>query len=373
MRILILSANTGQGHNSCAKAIQEACSAHGDSCEIVDVFALVSEKLSNSISKKHAATYRKTPRLSNAGYNFLEKHPTFFDQNHFIYRVMSKGRKKAAAFITQGSYEAVICTHVLAAMILTAAIQKEDIHVHSAFVATDYSCPPGINGTMLDLYFIPYASLTEDFLRAGVPASKIVTTGIPVQKAFSPAEDKAYLKEKMGLNPHYRHLLIMCGSMGCGPIPHMLHTLQSSMPPGWEITVVCGTNEALKAELEADYSNHSAIHVRGYERQMPALLSSADLYLTKPGGLSISEAAAAAIPMVLINAVSGCEENNLRCFVKAGFAVAGETAAEAAELCVELMEDPAEIERMANRLREHAPAGSAERIHAAMTKSAANP
>jgi len=368
MRMLILSANTGQGHNSCAKAIQEVCQAHGDVCDIVDVFSLVSVRLSDSIAQSHANSYRRAPRLSNAGYGFLEKHPEMFSPKRLIYKVMSTGRRQIASCIAQGQYDTVVCTHVLAAMVLTAAVEQEGLQVRTAFVATDYSCTPGINGTSLDQYFIPHESLKDDFIRAGIPAHQIVPTGIPVQKKFMPCANKAALKDELGLRPNGKHLLIMCGSMGCGPIPQMLRNIAAAMPDDWEITVVCGTNEALKNELDAAYPDQPKVHIRGYERQMPMLLSSADLYLTKPGGLSTSEAAAAAVPMVFVDAVAGCEKNNLRYFVRSGFAVAGKTAEEAAQLCLELMEEPHEMEQMKQRLLCQVPPDAAASIWRCMSE-----
>ena len=369
MKVLILSANTGEGHNSCAKAIREACQSCGDSCEIADVFSLVSVKLSDIIAKSHINSYRKTPRLSNAGYGFLENHPELFSQDHLIYKAMSTGRKQIADCVRQGQYDAVICTHVLAAMGLTAAIRQEGVQVRSAFVATDYSCTPGINGTDLDYYFIPHESFREDFVRAGILTEKIVATGIPVRKAFAPAADKAALKEKMGLCAQKKHLLIMCGSMGCGPIPQMLGNIEPLMPSDWEITVMCGSNEALQNELEALYPQQAHVHIRGYEQQMPLLLSAADLYLTKPGGLSATEALAAAVPMVLVDAVAGCEENNLRYFVSMGFAAAGQTAAETAELCLEWMHAPDELERVKQNMLSQAPLHAAAVIRRTMAQA----
>ena len=84
MKTLILSANTGQGHNSCARAIQEAFRKCGDECDIRDVFGLVSEKLSRMISLNHDRTYRKSPAKSDAEYRFLENHPQLFKPGRFI-------------------------------------------------------------------------------------------------------------------------------------------------------------------------------------------------------------------------------------------------------------------------------------------------
>ncbi len=370
MNALILSANTGQGHNSCAKAIREVFLSHGDLCDIEDVFGLVSEKLSRTITQNHEKSYRETPQRSAEGYRWLEDHPGWFAKNRFVYRVMSIGRKQITRRIQEGNYDTVICTHVLAAMILTSAMQHEDLPVQSAFVATDYSCSPGVNGTELDYYFIPHETLVSDFILSEVPPEKIVPTGIPVQKDFVPVDDKSSFKESFEIHPEDKHLLIMCGSMGCGPIPQLLDFITTHMSSRWEVTVVCGTNNLLKNELESKYRFNPFVHIRGYENRMSSLLSSADLYLTKPGGLSVTEAAAAGIPMVLIDAVAGCEKNNLRHFVKLGAAITGDSVQEVAQACINLMNNPSELNKMKRSLKTASPYSAAEQIWLKLNASA---
>ena len=58
MKILILSCNTGEGHNSCAKALQIAMQRRGISCEIQDTLALVSEGLSQRVGNAYLFSTR---------------------------------------------------------------------------------------------------------------------------------------------------------------------------------------------------------------------------------------------------------------------------------------------------------------------------
>jgi len=362
MKALILSATAGQGHNSCANAIREAFEAHGDLCVVEDVFALISKKLAHSIAKNHEKTYRHKPKQSDASYQFLVRHPELFAKEKLIYQVMSIGRRQISRCIREGGYDTVVCTHALAGMILTAAMRREKLPVKTAFVATDYACSPGVNGTELDRYFIPHKRLIPEFVNAEVPESVICISGIPVQSAFRPASDKAELKQRLGLRPDLSHLLVMCGSMGCGPIPELLRMITAQMPENWEITVVCGTNAELHSQLENTHGSQENIHILGYAKEMSTLLSSADLYLTKPGGLSTAEAAAVGLPMVFIDAVAGCEENNLRHFAELGAAVAGKTASEASALCLELMQNPQRLQTMETVLSSLPSACAADRI-----------
>lgn len=365
MKTLILSANAGQGHNSCARAICEAYQAHGETCVMEDAFALLSPRLSESISRNHEKTYRQSPKQSDSSYRFLVAHPGLFAPGKPVYRVMSLGGGRIARCIREGGYDAVICTHALAAMMLTAAVQRRKLAVKTAFVATDHTCSPGINGTQLDRYFIPHAALAPLFLEAEVPAQAIVASGIPVRSAFAPAADKAALKERFSIQPASLHLLIMCGSMGCGPIPDLLEGISSRMPKGWEISVVCGTNEELYHKLMSRHQGTAAIHIHQYVQDMPLLLCASDLCLTKPGGLSTAEAAAAQVPMVLVDAVGGCEESNLRHFVRTGQAVTGKTREDVIRICLELMNDPDRLISLAASFPAQASC-AAERIYQEM-------
>ena len=95
---------------------------------------------------------------------------------------------------------------------------------------------------------------------------------------------------------------------------------------------------------------------------MPALLHGADVFLTKPGGLSTSEAVAARLPMVLIDAVAGCEEHNLDFFLRAGMAVTANTPGEIADAALALAHDDARLAEM-RRAMESVAGTPADTVH----------
>ena len=134
-----------------------------------------------------------------------------------------------------------------------------------------------------------------------------------------------------------------------------------------DISIVCGTNEKLRKELAEKYRAFPNIHIHGFVKNMSALMDSADLYLTKPGGLSTSEALAKALPMVLIDAVAGCEAYNLRYFVSMGGAVTAQTPWELSECCMTLLNDPAARQKMRDALSQHKNGSAAQRICRVMT------
>lgn len=337
MKTLVLSCNTGEGHNSCANAIKETFESYGEECRIEDSLKFISEKTSEFISGWHVRIYRYIPNLFRFGYRFAENHSSEKADKSGFLTSQKKGTDCLFHFIRAGNYDTVICTHVFSALMLTDVLKKHKLSIKTAFIATDYTCSPGVKESCLDEYFIPDDSLIKDFECPNIPKNKMKASGIPIRKMFLSRLEKDGAKKLFDIPSDHKHLLIMCGSMGCGPIFRLAHELSDRLPSDCDLTIVCGTNAKLKEKLEKKYSGFENIHIRGYVQDMSALLDSADLYLTKPGGISITEAASKALPMVFVDAVAGCEEYNRRYFTQKKAAADGSGVKEIADICIEIL------------------------------------
>lgn len=346
MRVLILSCNTGEGHNSCSKAIQKSFCNRNIDCSIEDALCFVSPTFSKVMSWGHAQMYRYAPGLFRSGYQYAEVHTSLFHEQASIYKMLTSGTEKLYHFIRENRFDVIICTHVFSALMITDVIRKYHLKARTGFVATDYTCSPSCGESELDVYFIPDSLLKDEFVSCGVPKDKLFVSGIPIRQEFLSSTAKSKAKEKIGLPPNSRHLLIMSGSMGCGPIKELLKRFQLRLPDDCHISVVCGTNERLRRKLEQEHKDQSRIHIYGYRRDIPMLMDSADLYLTKPGGISTSEAASKNLPMVFVNAVAGCETYNMNFFVQRGSAVTAETLEELAALTLSLLANDDKLKQM---------------------------
>ena len=366
MRVLILSCNTGGGHNACAEAIRQAFEAAGDTCVSADALQFTSDKLSKFMSWGHTTMYRRLPKLFRFGYGYAENHPKMMREDAAVVKLLTGGAEQLHSFLVTGGYDAVICTHVFSGLLLRKALELYPMPIKTAFIATDYTCSPGAANSELDVYFIPDATLAEEFIAAGVPGGKLVASGMPVLSQFYIRGDKEKTKEAFDIKPNNTHLLLMCGSMGCGPMKQLTEDLSQRLEPDWEISVVCGTNQKLFRELEQKYDSYPNIHIHGFVQDMSSLMDSADLYLTKPGGLSTSEALAKALPMVLIDAVAGCESYNLRHFTEMGGAATAPSVEDLTALCLELLKDPQRRWKMETALLSHRYTDSAQCIFQVM-------
>lgn len=339
MKTLILSCNTGEGHNSCARAIKEYFDSKKEECVIADGLAFISHTTSDVLSRGHSYIYKHLPWLSRHGYNYAESHTAYYGENTPLYKYFTQGGEKLYQYISLGGFDCVICTHVFTAFMLTRMLDDYPMKLATCFVATDYSSYPAIEKSDLDFYFVPDESLIPIYFEHGIPREKITVSGIPVRKMFYEKRPAAEAKSAVGIDPTHKHLLIMCGSMGCGPMKQILMDLSQKIGEKIDISVVCGNNSELRSSLSKQYTDNKNIHIRGFVEDMSLLMESSDLYLTKPGGISTCEAAQMELPMVLIDAVAGVEKYNMSFFVERGGAVTASTTSELCDLCLSLLKN----------------------------------
>lgn len=362
MRVLILSCNTGEGHNSAARAVKEQFDNAKVVCEIADALAFLSPKASTFICKWHVRLYKKAPVLFGIGYKAAELTMPDKINRSMLYEIMAKGAKKLAKKISSDNYDTVICTHPFAGMMLTKAMRKYKVKVKSYFVATDYTCSPGVSESKLDCYFIPHESLKPEFMRHGFKEEQLEATGIPVSGKFVADKTKAESKKALGLPENKRVIILMCGSMGCGPMKLIARTVSEIIKDDEYLVVICGSNSKLYKSLSV-YEREGSARVVGYTRNMPDYMNSAELILTKPGGLSTTEAAANKLPMVLIHAVSGCETHNMKFWTENNMAKTCEKSVDICRLVRDIMDNPDELVSMRSELTRGFGGSAAEKIY----------
>lgn len=348
MRYLVLSCNTGEGHNSCGRAIKEYFESRGVYCEIRDALSFWSKHSSKIISKGHVFVYRNLPKLFGASYRFEENHPPKQGQDSLIYELLKNGCSKLYKYLSSEEYDGVICVHPFSAMMITEIKRTKNLSIPSYFVATDYTCSPGVSETDCDLYFIPHKDIIQEFVLSGIKREKIIVSGIPVGQNFYLQIDKENAKKHLGMNLQEKIVLLACGSMGCGPIKKLTEKLPDVLPEGVRLVVICGNNRKLYTALTKG-DRRKNLSVVGYTSRMPIYMDAADLILTKPGGLSSTEGATKHKPMVFINAVPGCETRNLDFFIEHGFALSGKNTEELIRIVNNCMLFPNELENVSKK------------------------
>ena len=322
MRVLVLSCNTGEGHNSAAKAVCEEFDKLNIDYEMHNALLFVSKATDKTVSSGHTFIYKNLPKLFGVGYRFEENHPPEFIQN-----VLKLGVNKLYKFLENNHFDCVVASHVFGAILVNETKKAFNIKMPIYFIATDYTCCPGSFECNADTYFIPHKKLVDEFVSCGVDKSRLIASGIPVRSQFFESCGKSEAKKKLGLPEDKSVILLGGGSMGAGPIEKLSVKLADRLSNSHIIVVACGRNEKLlNSILKSEMANLMPI---GYTKKIDVYLDACDIYLTKAGGLSTTEAIIKKTPLIYINAVPGCETRNIDFMTQNGYAKAAFTIDEA--------------------------------------------
>lgn len=344
MRILLLTCNTGGGHNAAAIAIRRHCEQRGIECDTHDALLFASKLHSKVISNGHIFIYRHFPRLFGLGYHFEEKHPP-----RFFYRQIALGTKKFVAFLNKNHYDAIICTHLFGNWLVTEARKKYGVTLDHYAVVTDYAMWPGTAMADARRYFVASEPVREDYRKAGIADEQVIVSGIPVSPGFIDPVDQKTARRNLGLSVDGKLVLLFSGSIGCGNLNRKAPELEKRLPEFANLVIICGNNARLYKQLKASCGSQTT--VVGFTDRVAEYMAAADLCVAKPGGLSTTEMLAIGLPMVLMLSVPGCETHNMKYFEDLGVAVGTDNWDEAISMAAQLIRDDARLAEMRECLK----------------------
>ena len=180
---------------------------------------------------------------------------------------------------------------------------------------------------------------------------KIHISGIPVSPVFRSHPEKHQARQELHIPQNKKVYLIMTGGIGCENMHSLCQGMLEKLDENSLMIVLVGKNQELKMKLDARYGGDSRMRTVSFTKQVAEYMAASDVLLSKPGGLSSTEAAVANIPLVHIHAIPGCETYNARFFSSHGMSVAAETEAEAIRSAIALANDPEAAQRMRQNQR----------------------
>lgn len=348
MKILIMSVTAGEGHNSTAKALRARFTESGAECDILDTYGYVSPAVANSINKGYLFVSSKVKGGYRIGYRLAEKRQRLEFTNMPLSRLVNMPfAHEIAEYIRERQPDAIVFTHPFAGVILDNLKWKENLRVPTVGILTDFVFHPYWEEcTRNDYVVIPSDALRFQGYRKGFSDAQLLPYGIPIHPKFAASESRENARRKLGLAPDVPTVLLMGGSMGYG---HMAETLarldKIDIKQDFQMLVVCGNNAKAKAEIDAMTTRHRMI-AYGFVQNVDEMMDASNLIVTKPGGLTTSEALAKRLPMIIVNPIPGQEQRNADFLLNSGAAVSTNTVCGVDELVCRLLSDPRRLEAM---------------------------
>ena len=336
MKVLILSCNTGGGHNSAAHAIQQEMLSRGIECQIVDALSFGPYYFSQLISKLHTIAYRYFPRVFGYGYRWKEQ-IDLSERTSFEYKMNAICVPKLYRYIRSNHFDTIITPHVFPGEMLKRIRKKYHCIWNTYFISTDYTCCPCANEIQPSYWVIPDERLRPEFVKKGIPTKRILSLGIPTAPRFEQPVSQKAARQELNLPEDGQLVLVMSGSIGCGPMETLTARLLHRLPHGAHVVTICGRNKNLYKDISRLAKRHKNVIPVQFTDKVDLYLSAANVVVTKPGGLSSTEIAQKGTPAVFLLTVPGCESRNLEFFSRYGMAESAETVREAITAVLHLL------------------------------------
>ncbi|WP_404428300.1 diglucosyl diacylglycerol synthase [Sutcliffiella horikoshii] len=316
LKVIILTASYGNGHLQVANSLYQECLNRG----LTDV------KICNLYAESHPFISEVTEKLYTKSFTYgkqfykLFYYGTDIIQNKKMLRwYYQYGLKRLTSLIQSEEPDILINTFPINAV--PEFRRRTGIVIPSFNIITDYCLHSLWLHDEIDKYYVASNELKAKIHSRGVPVSKVVVSGIPIRPAFSQSYDKQALYEKYHISPEKDLILLIAGAHGVlKNIKDVCETLLLSTDH--QLAVVCGKNLSLRNELAQLYKSYSGrFHCFRYLERIDELYKLANVIITKPGGITLTEATATGTPLILYKPVPGQEKENALFFSEKGAAL----------------------------------------------------
>lgn len=377
MKIIILSASTGGGHMSAANCVKEYLNENGDSATVIDTLEYISPLLNKTIVEVYEHLAKKHPTIWKLMYNTTNKKSL----NKIVEIINKTISKKLIPLIAEENPDLIISTHPFSTEMISHLKKNENLSIPLICIMTDYAPHRTWLSPNVDSYVVANEDMIGPMEEMGVEKNKIHPFGIPVDNDFFNFVNKKDELRNLGLRDDLPTILIMAGNFGLANIGKIFVKLQK-VDLDFQIIIITGKNKGLFNDLKQlthgkrlrkrdkilakmHLKNLSEKHLKimavkksdefkitkptkliYYTNEVDKYMHVSDLIITKPGGLTISEALACNLPMALFGTIPGQEEENANFLVGKNMAVKLENASGEENIIRNLLLNPEKLNFM---------------------------
>ncbi|OAS86081.1 MULTISPECIES: diglucosyl diacylglycerol synthase [Metabacillus] len=366
-KVLILTAKYGNGHVQVAKTLENKCKELG--FEKVVVCNLYSESFP-VFSEITQYLYLKSFSIGKQFYRIFYYGVDKIYNKRMMNLYFKMGHKRLHQIVTSEQPDMIINTFP---MIVVPEYRRKTGTVIPTFnVLTDFCLHRIWVHENIDKYYVASNHVKEKLIQVGIHPGTVNVTGIPIRSQFEDEVCKKEIYAKYNLDSSKKTLLIMAGAHGV--LKNVKELCQSfiSKSDNIQTVVVCGNNALLKESLDPlTHSNPEQIKVLSYVERVDELYRIASCMITKPGGITLTEATALGVPVILFKPVPGQEKENAHFFEDNNAAIIVNQIEDISEEVYKLLEDEHRLEQMKMNIKKlHVP-GSADLIVEDIIKEAA--
>ena len=362
---------------SAANCVKEYLNENGDSATVIDTLEYISPLLNKTVVEVYEHLAKKHPTIWKLMYTTTNKKSL----NKIVEIINKTISKKLIPLVAEEKPDLIISTHPFSTEMISHLKKNENLNIPLICIMTDYAPHRTWLSPNVDSYVVANEEMIEPMEEMGVEKNKIHPFGIPVDNDFFNFVNKKEELRNLGLRDDLPTILIMAGNFGLANIGKVFVKLQK-VDLDFQIIIITGKNKGLFNDLKKlthgkrlrkrdkilakmHLKNISEKHLKimavkksdefkitkptkliYYTNEVDKYMHVSDLIITKPGGLTISEALACNLPMALFGTIPGQEEENANFLVGKNMAVKLENASGEENIIRNLLLNPEKLNFM---------------------------
>ncbi|MBB6099135.1 processive 1,2-diacylglycerol beta-glucosyltransferase [Deinobacterium chartae] len=314
LRVLLLSASLGGGHTKANQALAQLLEAQrpGASVSYSDYLAYLHPLQRAVVEVPYTAWLRYYP----AGYRYFYNWTNRPGEPKAITAPFGwAGLPAMRRDLERVRPQIVISSYTAPVALADAARKRYGYRFLNAMIVTDYEAHRHWARPEADLIMVATEAVRQQIAANGVDPSRIQVTGIPIDPRYTDLPSREALRERLGFEPERPVIMLSAGATGAyRSHAAVMETLgRLAIPTRVLVTGVRGGPSV-------EQVGRVTVHRYGYTDAFPELLGASDLVVGKAGGLTVSEACALGVPMLIYDPIPGQEEGNARYLEAAGAA-----------------------------------------------------
>jgi UDP-glucose 4-epimerase len=316
-RVLVLTADIGEGHDLPARIIRADIEAEipDAEVEIANGLEAMGRIVSAIVRGGSRITFRWMPWLFDIQYWLISRFaPTRWLAHHLNYALGAHGLMK---LIAKHDPDAIVSTYPGVTAVLGMLRENRRLAIPVQSAITDlaglrYWVHPGV-----DMHFVTHPESIEEVEKLAGPGS-VEWTRPPISRDFLMPRTRGDARKALGVPVHARLVLVSGGGWGIGDLEGAI----GSALAGDDTIVVCitGRNEVAREKLEQRFAGNERVRILGFTEQMSDWMAAADAMVHATAGLTVLEAHIRGCPVVSYGFSAGHLRANNAAFERFGLA-----------------------------------------------------
>lgn len=329
--ILVVTASMGAGHDGVAHELARRWREQGTAVTVVDFLQVMPLGLGRALRRMYGLQLRHAPSTYEWLYDVIERRPLL---DWAAGLVAGLSRRRLLRIVRRGRHTLAVATYPLAGRALGQLRREGRLPVPTATFLTDVDVHTTWLDNGTDLYLAVYAgSARTAARRTRRPAVATGPVLPPTHDRPVSSLERATARDRLDIAAEDRVALMVTGSWGVGAVGSAVTALRRS---GVVPVVLCGRNNALRAELAAD-----GVRAVGWTDDVRSLYAASDVVVHNAGGLSSLEAFGAGVPVIGHSCLPGHGRRNAQAMADAGVAALAADEDELVQLVQMLAQTPA--------------------------------